>query len=228
MRDRQLAAAKPFTCHSDDREPVAVDNDLFAKDTCVPVPIPLPKPLADNRYRIPPHDLIFLGKKIASGGYRDSERPEVITGDHFAHQPLRYILSRDTKRRFGKGGEVAENRRAVTKITIVWIRRITEALIAIGAPDDHQLVSPAQAREWPKKYAVNQGDYGQINSDAKGEREHGDHGEAGVLQQLAEGEFEIIHNAAPPSDRLSPHVGPATTKRATQRARESGRRRRTS
>src|SRR6266516_2423921 len=193
MRVRQLAAAKPFTCHSDDREPVAVDNDLLPRTPASRFQYRCHSRSLIIATRIPPHDLIFLGKKIASGGYRDSERPEVITGDHFAHQPLRYILSRDTKRRFGKGGEVAENRRAVTKITIVWIRRITEALIAIGAPDDHQLVSPAQAREWPKKYAVNQGDYGQINPDAQREREHGHGGEPGVLQQLAEGEFEVVH-----------------------------------
>ncbi len=46
-----------------------------------------------------------------------------------------------------------------------------------------------------------------IGPDAEREREHGHGGEAGVLQQLAEGEFEIIHNEAPPSDQLLRHGG---------------------
>ncbi len=40
--------------------------------------------------------------------------------------------------------------------------------------------------------------------DAECEREHGHGGEAGVFQELAEGEFEVIHNAAPPQDSFEP------------------------
>ena len=42
-----------------------------------------------------------------------------------------------------------------------------------------------------------------VRSDAEGEREHGHGGEAGVLQQLAEGEFEIVHRSLSKASWLS-------------------------
>src|SRR5256885_16301546 len=54
---------------------------------------------------------------------------------------------------------------------------------------------------------------GGVYGDPDGQCQYRHGGEAGVLQQLAEGEFEIIHIAMPPSDLLLLRV-----------ARESGRR----
>src|SRR5438445_353228 len=51
-------------------------------------------------------------------------------------------------------------------------------------------------RQWSKQYPVDDAEDRRVRSDAEGEREHGHSGEAGVLQQLPEGEFEIIHNVA--------------------------------
>src|SRR5439155_8621520 len=47
--------------------------------------------------------------------------------------------------------------------------------------------------ERPPKHRVGHAENRHVDADAQREREHGHGGEAGVLQQLAEGEFEIIH-----------------------------------
>src|SRR5437763_399289 len=50
-------------------------------------------------------------------------------------------------------------------------------------------------RQWSKQYSVDDAEDGRVRPDAESEREDGHGGEAGVLQQLAEGEFEIIHGS---------------------------------
>src|SRR2546426_185513 len=69
-------------------------------------------------------------------------------------------------------------------------------------------------RQWPKQYPVDNAENRGVRPDAQREGEHGDSGEAGILQQLAKGEFEITHNATPPSDRLALPVAPAPSRQA--------------
>ena len=46
-----------------------------------------------------------------------------------------------------------------------------------------------------KQYGVDNAENCRRGPDAEREREHGHGGEAGVLQQLAEGEFEVVHGS---------------------------------
>src|SRR5213082_1598539 len=78
-------------------------------------------------------------------------------------------------------------------------------------PDGHESLR-IRKRQRPQDYCVNDTENGRVRPDAQREREHGHGGEAGVLQQLAEGEFQIIHISAPPSDRLSRRAAPAASK----------------
>ena len=48
-------------------------------------------------------------------------------------------------------------------------------------------------RQWSKQYRVDNAEDRRVCADAEREREHGHGGEAGILQQLAEGESQIIH-----------------------------------
>ena len=48
-------------------------------------------------------------------------------------------------------------------------------------------------RPGPEKEVIEEGEQHQVDPDTEREREHGHGSEAGVLQQLAEGEFQIIH-----------------------------------
>ncbi len=48
-------------------------------------------------------------------------------------------------------------------------------------------------RQRPEQHAIDDAEDRRVRPDAQREREHGDGGEAGVLQQLAEGEFEVLH-----------------------------------
>src|SRR5205823_2300286 len=68
-------------------------------------------------------------------------------------------------------------------------------------------------RQWSEQYSVDDAEDGRVRPDAESEREHRYSGEAGVLQQLAEGEFDVIHNAAPQSDRPSRPGARATSRR---------------
>src|SRR5213079_2843772 len=48
-------------------------------------------------------------------------------------------------------------------------------------------------RQRPEQDRVDNREDGGVRPDAEREREHGHGGEAGVLEQLAEGEFQIVH-----------------------------------
>src|SRR5207247_7985347 len=80
------------------------------------------------------------------------------------------------------------------------IRRRNAARLAstICLAHQNELVS-VRKRQAQKKNRVNDTEHSGVRPDAEREREHSHGGEAGVLQQLAEGEFEIIHNGEPPS-----------------------------
>src|SRR5437762_1751794 len=60
--------------------------------------------------------------------------------------------------------------------------------------DRDNFVRPVR-REWPQEDGVEYAKDCSVGPDAQRERDHGHGGETGVLQQLAEGEFEIIHGA---------------------------------
>ena len=50
-------------------------------------------------------------------------------------------------------------------------------------------------RQRPEQHPVYDAEDGRVRPDAQREREHSHGGEAGILQQLAEGEFEIVHGS---------------------------------
>ena len=52
-----------------------------------------------------------------------------------------------------------------------------------------------------ERHAVDDEEHVRVCTDAQTERERPHGGEAGIHTQLAEGEFEVIHIATPPSDR---------------------------
>src|SRR5688572_7233159 len=58
-------------------------------------------------------------------------------------------------------------------------------------------------RQWFEEQGVHDAKYCRVCSDTQRERKNGNSREAGVLQQLAEGEPKIIHGAKPPSDGLA-------------------------
>jgi hypothetical protein len=47
--------------------------------------------------------------------------------------------------------------------------------------------------ERTQQYRIHNAENGCVRSETQGEREHGYGGEAGILQQLAESEFEVVH-----------------------------------
>ena len=46
---------------------------------------------------------------------------------------------------------------------------------------------------WAQQNGIDHAKDGQVDTWTNGQREHGNGVEAGVLQQLAEGEFEVVH-----------------------------------
>ena len=48
-------------------------------------------------------------------------------------------------------------------------------------------------RQRLKQQRVQNAEHRSVDAKAEGEREHGHGGEAGILQQLAQGEFDVVH-----------------------------------
>ena len=82
----------------------------------------------------------------------------------------------------------------------------------IGVKHRHQAARLGK-RQWTNQNRIDHGEDRRVGSEAEREREPGLGGEAGVLQQLAKREFEIIHSAMPPADRLSPRGARAASRR---------------
>src|SRR2546430_13712257 len=72
---------------------------------------------------------------------------------------------------------------------------------------------------WCQQHSLNEAEYRGTGPDTEREGEHGHGGEAGVFHKLADGEAEIIHDAAPPSDRPSLRGGRATSRPGSLRWR---------
>src|SRR2546426_4544669 len=64
-------------------------------------------------------------------------------------------------------------------------------------------------RKLTEKNCVNHAENRHASPNAERQREHRHLSKAWILPQLSEGEFEIIHTAAPPLDRPSPRAGRA-------------------
>ena len=93
-----------------------------------------------------------------------------------------------------ENGDTGERRNISPAFIIVGERSaITlNAGFRIGVEQGHQPVWLGK-RQRTQKDGINHREDGQIGAETEPEREHGHGGEAGVLQELAKGEFDFVH-----------------------------------
>jgi hypothetical protein len=59
-------------------------------------------------------------------------------------------------------------------------------------PDHDQLLGLGKGQR-PQQDGIDDTENSRVRTDAQGELKHGHGGEAGLFQELAEGEFEVVH-----------------------------------
>src|SRR5437763_4444370 len=97
-----------------------------------------------------------------------------------------------THRRISCREETGKDLVAISQIEIIWIGERGAKPILADRPHRHDPLWFGYG-QGPEQHDVDQTEDRRVCPDAEREREHRHGGEAGVLQQLAEGEFEIIH-----------------------------------
>src|SRR6266699_161128 len=92
--------------------------------------------------------------------------------------------------------EAGHARNSVTERLILRIGEVSIAVRTIGSAQvkSLQIIRPRYG-QWTEKEKVRQRKHRRVRPDAEREREHGHGGEAGVLQQLAEGVAKILHRS---------------------------------
>src|SRR5437762_710288 len=126
-----------------------------------------------------------------------AERLKIGAGDQLTHT-LIGGLAWNADRQLGKPVRSENSREYIVDVSQPFVTRIGEL-----AWKNDQFLRTSH-RQQPQHHLINEAEDRGVRSDAQREREHRYGGKARVLQQLAESEFEIIHNATPPSDRPSP------------------------
>src|SRR5437867_2968245 len=105
----------------------------------------------------------------------------------------------------------------IAQVVEIRERQGIESRSTISASYKNKFVRVFDPRQRTQEQRINKAEHRRVRPDAQGEGEHGHRGEAGVLQQLAKGEFEIIHNAMPASDRHSSRGARGCSSRGGQR-----------
>src|SRR6266487_3587541 len=139
------------------------------------------------------------------------------------------MATAQTHRRISCREQTGKDLVAISQIAIIWIGERGAKPVLAHRPYRHNLLWLGHG-QGPEQHNIDQTENRRVRPNPKREREHGHRGKAGMLQQLAEGEFQIVHgslsvvscpwsgcllvthNAAPPSDRLSKRVAPAASK----------------
>src|SRR6266513_3034075 len=205
--------------HSDDRVRSRVETDRFTDNARIARESPLPQSVAQEDNPILPGLGLIVRETPAQSGPHPKYRQEVCR-DARPLKPLGIAVSRQIvirRRKLPQDRNVLENSVLGQQIPVIcrghWASRIAKE--RRSRPDGHESLR-IRKRQRPQDDCVNDTENRRVRPDAEREREHGHSSEAGVLQQLAKGEFEIIHNAAPPSDRLWPLYAPVASTQTRQ------------
>ena len=191
-------------CDSDNREGLVLDVERRADDAGIGGVVDLPGLIAEYRDR-GCAGLVVGGKERAAGIGSEAERREIVSGDVFGGFCLcRSWSGADVDAVVAglEGGELFELGRGVLEVAVEIVGEDVEIAIVVDVAAVHAaVVEVANAvqgrgigdRERLQQNRVDQGEDGDVGSDAEGDGEDHGGGEAGGLPELAEGKFEIVH-----------------------------------
>src|SRR5438552_7777619 len=191
---------------SDHRAPLAIDGNGLPQQRGIAAEPALPKSVADQRNRRPAGRLL-IGGKSPTQQRRHAEGLEEPGGYTCRTDTLGIATVRKIGGAWTEGGDFREAPALVTPLGHVgvggWKRGQARFEAWIVRPDDDQAIR-IRKRQRTQQRGVNQTEDGRAGPEAERKCEHGHAGEAGVLQQLAESEFEIVHGSLSVVSRQNP------------------------
>src|SRR5207247_4668728 len=180
------------------------ERDWLAQDAFIGPEPPLPKLRTQDCHRCSAGSII-VGYKIAPAKRPDPDRGEKIRPNDLPLEPFRFGRAAKIEtllpalRRHG-----FERCALAAPISKIEIRSILQTPARIPFLNYYQPFRILVGKR-AEQNRVDDAEDRRVRSDAQRQRQHDHRGEAGVLQQLAEGELEIIHVAMPPLDQLALH-----------------------
>ena len=134
------------------------------------------------------------GRKFRPRIGLDAERLEIIRGRVRAVELHRIAEAGEDVTHPGVGGEAGEDGLAVAKMPVARDRHrelLEVSLLRFGLENDESV--RFLERQAAQKQIVDQTEDGGVHPDAERERDHGEKGERGRLEELAKSEAEIDH-----------------------------------
>ena len=188
--DGKLPAARH---HSGDGVNLARDRRLLADDFWIAGKVTLPERMADHDHagRV---RLVILRPKTAAQQWADAKDVKNIGGRSEAGDILRVLARAPDGGGPGVGGHRGKG--VILRPQIAKIRKgmdlfVLARMLRRGGPDHREAI-----RVWKRKRAQQDGvddtEDRAIRADPEGEREHGNEGEAGRLDELAKSVAEIV------------------------------------
>ena len=183
--------------HADHGVRLRVDAHRPADDAGRPGEAPPPEPVADERdpRRVGP---ILLRQERPAQGRLDPERREIGLGD--PHHPDAFGVAF----RAADGGRADEPVRAhrgeragvAGVVEEVGRREIAHlAVVVVEAAQLDELLG-CGVGQWGEQHRAHHAEHRRVGADAEGQRADGDQGEAGVGEEAADGEPEVLRHGA--------------------------------
>src|SRR5205823_6491269 len=104
------------------------------------------------------------------------------------------MATAQTHRRISCREQTGKNLVAISQIAIIWIGERGPKPVLADRSYRHDPLWFSYGQR-PEQHDVDETEDRCVGSDAQREREHGHGGEARILDQLADGEFEIVHGS---------------------------------
>ena len=182
-------AAKLRRGDADDGQLLAIHADSGADHAGVGAETPLPEAVADDGNRIAALLIaVLLGREESAGSGFYSQHGKIVSRYEFAPDPLGMVFVADAQGIGFGDGEAGEQFQMVAVILVVGIGASHELAVGRLALKGQELAAVGDARDGAQQYGVDPTENGGAGRYADRQGEHGDQGEARVLERHTEAE----------------------------------------
>ncbi len=198
-------------------EVVSVELDRRPDRAGIAAEAPLPQTKTQYRYQVGALALVVCAgdQPAARGGH--TEHLEVIAGDQFTFDPLRFVSRAQVEGRRRDDGEAGHHRVGVAIVEIVGVARVAHvALIRILATHLHETIGFGDAAERPQQQCVHQAEDGGVRANPERQGQDGDQRERRGLQQHPDAESKVLHHLVLPPLPLQPESIPKRARAPAQ------------
>ena len=184
-RQKRHHAGKAIVEHADDRELLTANAEALAERAGVRAKLALPVAIRQNHRSRCRRGVVF-GLKRSPQARRDSQRREVVAGDHFAEHQARAVADADAGKHRRVAGEVGEDVLALLIVEDVG-ERVARIGITVGAArvDVHE-AGWVPHRERPQEQGVDDRKNRGIEPDPRSQRQNRNEREPGAFAEPAQ------------------------------------------